>query len=92
MIWMVEKKVFRIFLNLGFESVKIPVRVKLEFEVKEGTLVPDSLSKSMLYNRDLLKRRYPELDQASLQRSIERKVESEIQKYFLKHGFTEEES
>ena len=90
MIWMVEKKVFQIVINLGFESVKIPVRVKLEFEVKEGNLVPDSLARTMLYNRDLLQRRYPDLDQASLQRSIERKVESEIQKYLQEHGFVEQ--
>jgi len=90
MIWMVEKKVFQIVLNLGFESVKIPVRVKLEFEVKEGNLVPDSLTKNMLYNRQLLERRYSNLDQASLQRSIERKVESQIQKHLQEHGFIEE--
>jgi len=91
MIWMVEKKVFQIVINLGFESVKIPVRVKLEFEVKEGNLVPDSLTRTMLYNRHLLERRYPDLDQTSLQRSVERKVESEIQKYLQEHGFIEEE-
>ena len=91
MIWMVDKKVFQIVINLGFESAKIPVRVKLEFEVKEGNIVPDSLTKSMLYNRQLLERRYPSLDQASLQRSIETKVESEIQKHLQEHGFIEEE-
>jgi hypothetical protein len=91
MIWMVDKKVFQIVLNLGFESAKIPVRVKLEFEVKEGNLVPDSLTKTTLYNRHLLERRYPDLDQTSLQRSIERKVESEIQKHLQEQGFTEEE-
>jgi len=91
MIWMVDKKVFQIVINLGFESAKIPVRVKLEFEVKEGNIVPDSLTKSMLYNRHLLERRYPSLDQASLQHSIETKVESEIQKHLQEHGFIEEE-
>jgi hypothetical protein len=91
MIWVVEKKVFQVVFDLGFESVKIPVRVKLEFEVKEGNLVPDSLTKGMLYNKLLLERRYPNLDQASFHRSIERKVESEIQKYFQEHGFIEED-
>lgn len=91
MIWVVEKKVFRLVFDLGFESVKIPVRVKFEFEVKEGNLVPDTLTKSVLYNKLLLERRYPNLDQTSFQRSIERKVESEIQKYFQEHGFIEVE-
>ena len=72
MIWMAEKKVFQLVFDLGFESVKIPVRVKFEFEVKEGDLVPDSLTKTILYNKQLLGRRYPNLDQASFQRSIEK--------------------
>jgi hypothetical protein len=84
---MVDKKVFQIVLNLGFESVKVPVRVKLEFEVERGNLVSDSLTKTMLYNKQLLQRRYPDLDQASLQRSIERKVEEAIQKHLQEHGF-----
>lgn len=91
MIWVVEKKVFQLVFDLGFESVKIPVRVRLEFEVKEGNLIPDSLTKSMLYNKLLLERRYPNLDQASFHRSIERKVESEIQKYLQEHGFIAED-
>ena len=91
MIWMVEKKVFNLVFDLGFESVKIPVRVKLEFEVREGNLVPDSLTKTMLYNKKLLERRYPSLDQASFQRSIESKVDKEIQKHLQEHGLIAEE-
>lgn len=91
MIWMVEKKVFQLVFDLGFERVEIPVRVKLEFEVKEGNLVLDSLTKTMLYNKQLLERRYSNLDQASFQRSIERKVDNEIQKHFQEHGFLAEE-
>ena len=87
MIWMVEKKVFQLVFDLGIESVKIPVRVKFEFEVKEGNLVPDSITKTMLYNKQLLERRYPNLDQASFQSSIERKVDNEIQKHLQEHGF-----
>jgi hypothetical protein len=91
MIWMVEKKVFQLVFDLGFERVEIPVRVKLEFEVKEGNLVLDSLTKTMLYNKQLLERRYSNLDQASFQRSIERKVDNEIQKHLQEHGFLAEE-
>jgi len=86
MIWMVEKKVFHLDYNFGFESVRIPVRVKFEFGVKEGALVHDSLTKSMLYNKELLEKRYPELDQTSLQRSIERKVDDELQQHLRACG------
>ena len=91
MIWMAEKKVFQLVFDLGFESLEIPVRVKFEFEVKEGTLVPESLTKNVLYNKQLLERRFPRLDQASLQRSIESKVDNEIQKYFHQRELLKEE-
>ncbi|UCF03084.1 MAG: hypothetical protein JSV14_05410 [Deltaproteobacteria bacterium] len=84
---MAEKRVFQLIFDLGFESLEIPVRVKFEFEVKEGNLVPDSLTKTMLYNKQLLKRRYPNLDHAGFQRSIESKVDNEIQKHLQEHGF-----
>jgi len=92
MVWVVEKKVFYHFFDLGFERVEIPVRVKFEFEVKEGVLVPDSISKTMLYNRPALERHYPNLDLASLQRSLEKKVDRDIHTYLRECGYLGEES
>jgi hypothetical protein len=60
MVWLVEKKIFYHLFDLGFEGVEIPIRVKFEFEVREGALVPDSLSKNVhLYNRSALEKHYP---------------------------------
>lgn len=87
MVWLVEKKVFYHFLDLGFESVKIPIRVKFELEIKEGALVPDSITRNILYNLPELERRYPNLDIVSLQKSIEKKVDSEIHKYLRACGY-----
>ena len=92
MIWMTEKKVFHLEYNFGFESVRIPVRVKFEFGVKEGTLVDDTLTKSMLYNKQLLEKQYPEFDHVSLQKSIEKKVDHELQQHLLSCGFIQHET
>jgi hypothetical protein len=51
MVWVVEKKVFYHILDMGFESVGIPIRVKFEFEVKDGSFVPNSLTSESLYNQ-----------------------------------------
>ena len=59
MVWLVEKKIFHHQFDLGFEGVAIPIRVKFEFEVRDGALVPDSLSKNVLYNQSALEKRYP---------------------------------
>ena len=60
-VWVVEKKVFYHILDLGFESVGIPIRVKFEFETREGALIPDSLTFEHLFNKDALLERYPNL-------------------------------
>lgn len=75
--------------GLGFERVKIPVRVKFEFEVKEGAYVPDSLSTHTVYNRKALGKRYPNLNLASLERSINNSVREEITTYLRDCGFIE---
>lgn len=87
MVWLTEKKVFHHLLDLGFERVDIPIRVKFLFRLKDGYLDPGSLSKEILYNRAALQRRYPELDSFRLERSIQDKVEEEIQAYFRASGF-----
>ncbi|HVO84041.1 MAG TPA: hypothetical protein VMU60_06430 [Syntrophobacteria bacterium] len=78
MIWVVEKKVVYHLLDLGFERIRIPVRVEFEFAVERGTLVPDSLTKTVLYNRPLLEKRYPHLDRSRLDATIENTVDREI--------------
>jgi hypothetical protein len=87
MVWIVEKKVVQHVVSLGFEYVHIPVRVKFEFEVKDGSLVPESLSSDTLYNREALQRRYPGLDATSLESSIGKTVEKEIMRYLRECGF-----
>lgn len=92
MVWLVEKKVFYHHLNLGFERVKIPVRVKFECEVRDGALVRGSISKSILYNKKLLEKRYPFLVQETLERAIAEKVDKEIHNYLKGCGFVREEN
>ena len=86
MVWLVEKKIFRHILDMGFERVEIPVRVKFEFEVVEGTFVPDTLTKEILYNKDAILKHYPKLKRSSLERTIEEMVEGEIMKYLRQCG------
>ena len=87
MVWLVEKKVVHHLLDLGFERVKIPIRVKFEFEVKEGAFVPESLSTHTLYNRKAIEVRYPKLNVASLNNSISKTVKKEIFKHIKECGF-----
>jgi hypothetical protein len=91
MVWIAEKKVFRHFLDLGFERVEIPIRVKFEFKVIDGCLDPDSVSREILYNRTALLKRYPDVNGLRLEQSILEKVDKEILGYFRECGFLKEE-
>ena len=62
MVWLVGKKIFRHILDMGFERMEIPVRVKFEFEVVEGSFVPDTLTKEILYNQDAIENFIPKLN------------------------------
>ena len=57
MVWVVEKKIVHHILDMDYEQVEIPVRIKFEFEVMEGILVPNILSKETLYNRTAIEHR-----------------------------------
>lgn len=87
MVWMLEKKIVHYVLDMGFERVEIPVRVKFEFEVKEGVLVPDTLSKKTLYNQNAVQKHFPTVNLPLLDMEIEKKVEKEIMEYLKKCGF-----
>jgi len=77
-VWVVEKKVVHHLMDVGFEKIKIPIRVKFEYEVKGGAFIPDSLSTHTLYNKKVLEKRYPQLNLDSLENSINKTVNKEI--------------
>ena len=87
MVWVLEKKIFYHILDMGFESVGIPVRVKFEFDVKEGAYVPDSLSFESLYNQKAVIKRFPSVNLASLDKEIKKTVRREIQNYLQNCGY-----
>ncbi|MGD2188215.1 MAG: hypothetical protein PVI71_18950 [Desulfobacterales bacterium] len=90
MVWVVEKKVFYHILDMGFESVGIPVRVKFEFDVKDGNFIPDSLSVESLYNQQAVVNRYPGVKKDSLERQIQKTVQREIRNYLQNCGYISE--
>ena len=92
MVWVLEKKIFYHILDLGFESVGIPVRVKFEFDVKEGAFVTDSLSFESLYNQQAIVKRFPGVKLASLDKEIKKTVRRKIQNYLKNDGFISNKS
>jgi hypothetical protein len=80
---MIEKKVLYHLIDLGFERVTIPIRVTFEYEVKNGTYVPDSLSCQTLFNQQAIAKRYPNMAPESLKKSIDRQIKDRLKRYLL---------
>lgn len=87
MVWLVKKKIFYHILNMGYERVRIPIRAKFEFEIKNGRFVPDSLSFESLYNHRALAKRYPALNKALLEKEIQNTVQHNIRDYLIGGGY-----
>ena len=87
MVWLLEKKIFHHILDLGYEGVAIPIRVKFEFEIRDGRFVADSLKYESLYNQKALLNRYPNLDFGCLNREVTKTVKREIHKYLEINGY-----
>ena len=86
-MWLVEKKIIYHWLDMGFERVRIPVRVKFEFEVIEGSLVSDSLSFETLFNTQVLEKRYPRAKLEVLAGEVEQTVKRNIFGYLNDCGY-----
>ena len=91
MVWVVEKKVVKHILDMGYERVEIPVRIKFEFEVKEGSLVPESMRIHTLYNKHVLEKRYPQLKSEEFDHAIDTTVRKRIHRYLFECGYISED-
>jgi hypothetical protein len=87
MVWVLEKKIFYHILDMGFESVGIPVRVKFEFDVQAGAFVPNSLAFESLYNQQAVVKHFPGVDMELLDKEIENTIRREIRNYLQNCGY-----
>ena len=66
--------------------------MKFEFEVREGAMVPHSLSFEHLYNLQAILSRYPKVEVDHLEQNIYKMVTSRIDEYLIQNGYRNEES
>lgn len=88
MIWIVDKKVVPHLIEQDGRLAEVPVRVKFEYAVEDGTVIDGSLSHEQLYNRDAVCRHFPELDDAALDDAVQATVERAIDEHLAMAGFS----
>lgn len=86
MVWAAEQMVVHVQVDCGAECTHVPVGVKLEYELQDGLFTPDTLSFDMLYKRNLLEKRYPQLDFSEVELAIRETVQSAILSYLRASG------
>jgi hypothetical protein len=64
--------------------------VKFEFEIKDGSFVPDSLTSESLYNQQAIANQYPGVRKDTLEHEIQNTIQREIQKYLKFFGYVKE--
>lgn len=90
MIWVIDKKVVRHLVQQDGQLAEVPIRVKFEYAVEDGTVVDGSLSLDPLYNKDAVCRHFPDLDDSQLEEDVQATVERAIDEHLALSGFTRE--
>lgn len=85
MVWVVDKKTVRHLLERDGKLLEIPVRVKFEYEYKEGNLVPGTIRTEKLYNRQGVVKRFPDIDVDELDEQIQKSVDRDVRDHIALH-------
>ena len=86
-LWVVDKQVVKHTVEAGVALVEVPVRVRFEFGLAAERFVAGSLSRTFLYNRPELLRRFPGLDGEWLDQDVEQAVDRALMEYLKFRGY-----
>ena len=81
MVWVVDKKTVKHLLERDGKLLEIPVRVKFEYEYKDGKLVPGTIKTEKLYNQKGVVKRFPNIDINDLEEQIQQSIDRDIRDY-----------
>ena len=86
-LWVVDRQVVKHTVEAGAALVEVPVRVRFEFGLAAERFVAGSLSRTFLYNRPELLRRFPGLDAEWLDQDVEQAVDRALMEYLKFRGY-----
>jgi hypothetical protein len=88
LIWIVDKKIVPYLIEQDGQLAEVPVRVKFEYAVEDGTVVEGTLCLEQLYNKGAVCRHFPELDDTELDEAVQATVERAIDEHLALAGFS----
>lgn len=87
MIWIVDKKVVPHLIQAHGQLAELPIRVKFEYAVEDGTVVDGSLTLDTLYNKRSVVREFPDIDDDRLEQDVQATAERAIDEHLAMCGF-----
>ena len=86
MIAVVDKKIAKYVLQAGDVLLEIPIRISFEYTLESSTFIDGSMQRDVLFNRDAVLKRCPELDHAELDEAIDEFVDRTLEEHLLFTG------
>ena len=79
MIVVIDKKVVKHLVETGGGLLEIPIRVKYEYSLENLRFIDGSMKRDYLYNRDAVKKHFPQIDGEQLDRDISATVDQSLE-------------
>ena len=86
MIVVIDKKVVKHLVETGDGLLEIPVRVKYEYSLEDRRFVDGSMKRELLYNRKAVRKHFPRIDTAQLDRDISATVDQSLEESLRYEG------
>lgn len=86
MIVVVDKKVVKHLVETGGGLLEIPIRVKYEYSLQDRRFVDGSMKRELLYNRKAVRKHFPQIDSAELDRDINATVDQSLEECLRYQG------
>lgn len=88
MIWVVDKKVVNHLVQHGECLAEVPIRVTFEYAIESGAVVDGSLSTNVLYNRQFVCKRFPDLAEEALEADVQQTAQAAVNEHLVLSGFS----
>ena len=87
MLWVVDKKVIKHVIEAGSTLIEVPVRIRFEFSLADERFVPGSMTRTFVYNRQAIARRFPQFDVEALDTEMEDVVDRALCEHLKFAGY-----
>jgi hypothetical protein len=88
MIWIIDTIKTHLFIQEADYDLEVPIKVEIEYRLKNKEVSLSSISKKAYYNRPLLIREARNLSEEEIDNLISQSIQKAIEDHFTTEGYT----